>query len=772
MARTARGGSGAGDAIPRDELMDVDPADVRVLCGEPNYEDALSLLIGARIENAVRRGTTIEAVFAQSRGRRIETSVAFGLNFVEPSCECRSDDRYCEHVGALLLAWAARPESFAEVVAAPEASEAQPRPGGSSRRATGSEEPEPLAELSSALVLLPIAGLRTIARRWGVRLRGNAKGDVVRQLTEALAEPAAIDRAIAALEPDLYLALVVVYLLGSESSDLPKPDEVAGALGRLHPTAGDAERLLKELRERGLVFATPGPTAYERLWVPRLFWPHLTPTRLVAAAPAPAEQDVRAAGTLADAVLALWASIRDGARPELRPPRRLGLIERADPGLRELGSVPEEVSALIASGRWQSNDRELTAPAREPELSDESLASLGYATGLSRPMVDFAWQLLKTQGLVEVGETVRTVDPPALALLRHGSAGRLHAILGSWQKMVGWSELDLALAACPELRFRRRLAHPNQSYYSPYNTLTRDNLDARLVDARRFLVRLLELLPTDVWLSVESLQEVVWKLWPDFLYGRERYATAGTRDRFWWLEADGRRLDVKRFADWRRGPGAVVVALVAGPLHWLGLADLAGPAEHPRAFRLRPACRLLSASPPPVGSDLAQVAIGPGLDVRVSPGHDDPAIHELLAMFGTLREASPRGFVYTLTIEGVRASFEAGHTADDLLASLRARTDRVPEEFQATLLRWWEAYGRLRLYEGLTLLEFADDFVLPELLAATGLRQQIVYQFSPRLVAIDPGGAEALIGELRRRGYTPSVEPASGANGGPAEVAK
>jgi hypothetical protein len=214
-----------------------------------------------------------------------------------------------------------------------------------------------------------------------------------------------------------------------------------------------------------------------------------------------------------------------------------------------------------------------------------------------------------------------------------------------------------------------------------------------------------------------------------------------------------------------------VAALVGGPLHWLGLADLAGPAGHPTAFRLRPEVRLPRTGAPRAGVGLARIEIGPGLAVRVPAGCDDAAIHELLTAAGTLLEASPRGFLYALTVEGVRAAFEAGQTAESLLAKLQARSDRVPEEFRATLQRWWQAYGRLRLYEGLTILELADDYVLPELLAATGLRQHLVYQFSPRLVAIDPGAADTIVAELRRRGYTPLVESAGDGSEGAASRA-
>lgn len=767
--------------------MRVDELEIRALCGEQDYERALALLAEAGVQSRVRRDATLQAIFPVQRGRPFVTSVEFEPDELVVVCNCRSIGRFCQHVGALLLEWVRRPESFAEAIGGAPV-RTVPRLSVPKRPVSPPEPPDPRAELVASLQSMVVPNLRTVARHWSLRLRGTAKSDLVQQMAAALTDPAAIGRAIAGLAPDLGLTLAVVYLLGSDVA--PKADEVRSALARLFPDAGEVEPRFSELEARGLVIMDTNPVDFGRARVPWLFRPHLPPVDYVARATPPGEGTVRSAGALADALIALWASVREGrVKLELRSPRRPSLLERAEPGLRELGSVPEEVDALVRAGRWESAERALAVAAREPELSDPSLAALGDVSGLPRPAVVFGWQLLRGLGLVEIGEAIEATEEPGLALLRQGAARRLHAVLTAWQWLGGWSELDLALAANPGLRLRRQMPPAKISYYYGRTRLTRESLDARFTEARRFVVRLLGLLPTDVWLSVESLQATVWKLWPDFLYGRERYA----QEQIWWLEAGGSRLDSERFADWRRGPGAIVEALVAGPLHWLGLADLAGSAEHPTAFRLRPEVRLPRTGPPPAGSGVARIEIGPNLTVRVPTGYDDAVIHDLLTMAGALVEVSPRGFLYRLTIEGVRAAFEAGQTAESLLAHLQERLDRMPEasrahggpgglpaidempvssptpehvppaivSLAATLRRWWQSYGRSRLYEGLTVLELGDDYVLPELLVATGLRQHLVYQFSPRLVAVDPDGADALIAELRRRGYTPLVETTS-----------
>jgi len=66
-------------------------------------------------------------------------------------------------------------------------------------------------------------------------------------------------------------------------------------------------------------------------------------------------------------------------------------------------------------------------------------------------------------------------------------------------------------------------------------------------------------------------------------------------------------------------------------------------------------------------------------------------------------------------------------------------------------------YGRVHLYEQLTVLELADEFALRELLASTSLGKYVVHQFSPRVVILRDEGVEELVTEMVKKGYTPKV---------------
>ena len=69
-----------------------------------------------------------------------------------------------------------------------------------------------------------------------------------------------------------------------------------------------------------------------------------------------------------------------------------------------------------------------------------------------------------------------------------------------------------------------------------------------------------------------------------------------------------------------------------------------------------------------------------------------------------------------------------------------------------------DRFGRVRLYESLTVLQLADDYALRELLANTSLSQHLVYQISPRVVVVRAEAVDTLMEEIVARGYTPAVK--------------
>ena len=77
----------------------------------------------------------------------------------------------------------------------------------------------------------------------------------------------------------------------------------------------------------------------------------------------------------------------------------------------------------------------------------------------------------------------------------------------------------------------------------------------------------------------------------------------------------------------------------------------------------------------------------------------------------------------------------------------------VPVAWQDKLCRWSQNYGLLHVYEDITVIELADEYALQELLASTSLREHMIYQFSPCLIAIRPDRVDDLVREMEGREY-------------------
>lgn len=115
--------------------------------------------------------------------------------------------------------------------------------------------------------------------------------------------------------------------------------------------------------------------------------------------------------------------------------------------------------------------------------------------------------------------------------------------------------------------------------------------------------------------------------------------------------------------------------------------------------------------------------------------------------------------VVSLSALGFANALQQGVTADQMLAALAVLLDGpLPADITAQVSRWIAAADNLHLYDSLCIIEFADDFILQELLRVSGLRHYLVHIFSPRVIAVQPKQVEALVADLESRGYMPRVE--------------
>jgi len=315
-------------------------------------------------------------------------------------------------------------------------------------------------------------------------------------------------------------------------------------------------------------------------------------------------------------------------------------------------------------------------------------------------------------------------------------------------------------------------------------------LAAEAAEARAFVVALLAYARPGVWYTFDDLLNLVWRVNPLFLRGRQQAYTIPA----WRLEraTDGRALRPTVREEWMAGEGAYLRALLTGPLHWWGALDLlealpapntqAAPVLQPIAFRLTnigafllggeagaeeqgaPTVANTTEALPSTSAGSAPAAgVGQTLIGRMThaanvatealagdwgaplllTGDGALAAHplaasasQLNALGGWARVTGVAGgrLIYTLSADLACAAFDRGQTPGDAVAAMQA-TGRVAERVQAQLERWRAAYGDARIEAGWALLEAR------------------VRLLAPTLAVVHPADLAALRAALARKGY-------------------
>lgn len=469
--------------------------------------------------------------------------------------------------------------------------------------------------------------------------------------------------------------------------------------------------------------------------------------------------------------------------PALRPPQPLPYDHRLKAWVGDWPYEPAEVSQLLPASpaqainsRFMVSGQDLDAPPPPPSLDKATLARL-RPLGYDDAQAEFTYHLLVAAGLFWPGSPITPWTEVQQAFWNLPEEQQWAALVQSYFRLTTWNEAWAVQRAGAAWRLGRGLSAPSLQHFCQ---------DLHLI--RLVVLRLLSLLPADRWLDFRAVTAWVQQAWDAFdssfwvlLWyapsiipwaeprsdGDHPYQTA------WFLRPRLRRnASADERAQQRQGPQADYLRmLAAGPLNWLGLADLAYAGDELVAIRLHhladllfdrqpvpkltgparptPAARSHPAPRPLVqvtGDRITLQALGTSLEAR-----------QLLEQVGQLQDVSAHNLVYQLSRRAFYTALQNGATLESLLATWRTVFGEPPAALQERLTTWQQAYGTVQLYQGVTLIEFSDAFALAEMLAVTSLKQHLVAQLSPQAVLIPAGAVDGLKKELEQAGYTPKV---------------
>ena len=623
-----------------------------------------------------------------------------------------------------------------------------------------------LEELQAWLEAFKLDELRAMAHERGWTVRGTRKADVARQMAEALARPAEVMRMVSGLSPDQRRVLAAMAVV--DGLDEARGEDVERVVGYWKSSlrSQTIARLASELMTLGLVAVNYGyyygqrpsiiPRALARSMPPPLadllpHFPDLPPTARDA--------EVRLADPSAFLRGLLLVLVRvDQERLPLRPPLPRPAFESRFPHLKDWDYDPAELGRMYRENRLSFANQGLTVPPPPPRLPDEVTAQLAPLVG-GEARLEFAYALLLAAGVILPGSPVTTWGEVKEAFLRLHEPAQLGLLARVYFNMTTWSEF------WPLLRSRVALKLLRNPGGFGGQQLTPDALLAQFARYRWLVLHTLAWLPDNEWLPLADLLGLFRVVWPglapphlDYYYRTEPQHGA------WYLTWNGKPIGKDSGEAWNGVHAGFILTMLTGPLHWLGLTDLAYQGGELALVRLRGLAdlfwdraemlesRTIGAAPTDAPVDMAVH----DATVEVNPARLTVEGHALLDRIAHLEQAQPFRFVYRLDVATVHRSFEQGATLDEMEAGWQAAFGQpMPESVRARLAGWWDSYGRVRLYRDVSIIEFGDDYALAEMKAVSSLDKLMIAEISPRLVVIPKDAVARLQAELQKAGYTP-----------------
>lgn len=400
--------------------------------------------------------------------------------------------------------------------------------------------------------------------------------------------------------------------------------------------------------------------------------------------------------------------------PAPSPPESAALGRPASPA--------ECAFPLPAADRILDEACTLLAGLRLELAPQEMAASWCWPAGGGYPLTpDSLRALLAEAGLLDAGGLPRA--GPTRAFLEASRGEALAQLARAWLESAKFDELALL----PRLRLE-------------------GEWERQPLRARQAILGFLAGVPEHTWWSLNAFVEAIREDFPDF------QRPAGDYDS--WYIRDPETGEYQRgFAHWDEVEGELVRFLVTGPLHWLGIADLAAPAagEPASAFRR-------SAWSPALLQGLAPAGLaseGERLQVRSDASLSLPRLAPRSLRYQLARFCAWEGFAgevyrYRLTPASLERARRQGLRAEHLVALLRRSAAPLPPTLLKAVERWEERGEEARL-ERLLVLRLSSPELLQALRASPAARF-LGDPLGPAAVIVRPGAWEKVRDALAAMG--------------------
>jgi hypothetical protein len=273
------------------------------------------------------------------------------------------------------------------------------------------------------------------------------------------------------------------------------------------------------------------------------------------------------------------------------------------------------------------------------------------------------------------------------------------------------------------------------------------------LNTRRTLMGFLNDLPKDIWWSLPAFINDVREHHPDF------QRTAGDFDS-WYLRDKSSGEYRRGFEHWDDVDGALINYLITGPMHWLGIVDLASPkAEAPAiAFRFSKwSSRLLEGtSVEGMALEDAKLIVDSQFRLRI-PNLVQRAARYQIARFCEWQGISYNDHLYRITPRSLVRAVEQGLRVNQLLALLaRHAASPLPLNLVKALQRW-QKHGTQARVEDILVLRLESPDILDALRSSRASRF-LGDPLGPAAVVVKQGAWEKVLQALAELGYLGEIK--------------
>jgi hypothetical protein len=270
--------------------------------------------------------------------------------------------------------------------------------------------------------------------------------------------------------------------------------------------------------------------------------------------------------------------------------------------------------------------------------------------------------------------------------------------------------------------------------------------------ARKAVVDSLRRAAADVWMSISGFVDAVRAEAPD-------YARPDGDFESWYIRDARSGEYLTGFEHWDRVEGALLVYLLTGPLHWLGVVSLGYKEgwDKPSAFHLTPWGGAFLGLSDCSMQDLPCRPALVGPDGTITLAREFPLRDRFqLARIAEWRSSGAE-YVYALTPAVLGRALSEGIEIERIERFLsRISQGHVPAASILRLRHWAQRYGHVRLRRAV-ILETRTPQTMAELRTMERVKGYLRQAVSPTMAVVREGDWDPLVQELYRAGYLPEI---------------